>query len=108
LLTVPFPVNTTPNAIRGDFMNLFMTFDVSVPSLKDAFLGTGSSTPAVEGGNPLTALLLGSTSAGPGTASQPQVGHGAGAPETDSATAMPSPTPSPAPCPLLSALLGQC
>ncbi|MGY2876501.1 phospholipid/cholesterol/gamma-HCH transport system substrate-binding protein [Marmoricola sp. URHA0025 HA25] len=107
LLTVPFPVNTTPNAIRGDFMNLFMTFDVSVPSLKEAFLRNGPSTPAFGTGDPLTALLLGGTSAAPSTASPPQVGPAA-APVTDGPAAAPSPTPSPAPCPLLSALLGQC
>lgn len=39
LITVPFPVGTSENAFRGDYVNLFATVDVSVPSLTAAFLG---------------------------------------------------------------------
>ncbi|MEU0313094.1 MCE family protein [Nocardioides sp. NPDC006273] len=39
LITVPFPVGTSENAFRGDYVNLFATIDVSVPSLTAAFLG---------------------------------------------------------------------
>lgn len=39
LITVPFPVGTSENALRGDYANLFATIDVSVPSLTAAFLG---------------------------------------------------------------------
>lgn len=105
LITVPFSVNTTTNAVRGDYMNLFATFDVSLPSLKEAFLGNGLSTPAFEATDPITGPILGSSSsdapgAAPGTASS-----SATAPTTGTT---PAPAPTKNPCPLLSALLGAC
>lgn len=104
LITIPFPAMTTVNAVRGDYMNLFTTFDVSVPSLKEAFLGTSLSATAA-GSDPLAALFLptpapakGSTQVPTGTAPSP----------TGTPTATPTATPGPPPCPLLSALLGGC
>ncbi|WP_281168899.1 MCE family protein [Gordonia aichiensis] len=32
-LTVPFPINTTSRAIRGDYMNLFLTLDISADKI---------------------------------------------------------------------------
>jgi hypothetical protein len=94
------------NAVRGDYMNLFTTFDVSVPSLKEAFLGTSLSAPAL-GSDPITApffAALEKTTAGPTqtgvTGTPPAV--------TSSSTPAPAPAPSSQPCPLLSALLGAC
>ena len=34
-LTIPFPVMTTPNAVRGDYANLFLTLDLRSKSLPD-------------------------------------------------------------------------
>jgi phospholipid/cholesterol/gamma-HCH transport system substrate-binding protein len=107
LLTIPFPVMTTVNAARGDYMNLFTTFDVSVPSLKEAFLGNGLSAPH-PGSDPLTAPLFASLD-GPGAAPTQTGGPGPAAPpQTSHPAPVPSAAPSPVPCPLLNALLGQC
>lgn len=104
LITVPFPVNTTVNAVRGDYMNLFTTFDVSVASLTDAFLGSRLSVPALESTDPLTGLSLGSLQ-GPVPAS----GASDSPPASTPAPLAPAgPAVSPTPCPLLSALLGGC
>lgn len=51
MLTVPFPAMTAPNAIQGDYTNLFATVDLSSTSLARAFL---ASRPAVQAGNPVT------------------------------------------------------
>lgn len=106
LITVPFPVMTTSNGVRGDYMNLFSTFDVSVDSLKEAFLGNSLSTGAL-GADPLAALFLPLTSAPtPGTTQTP--GDGTAPSATGKPAPAPGTTPSPGPCPLLSALLGGC
>lgn len=104
LITVPFPIMTTLNGVRGDYMNLFTTFDVSVPSLKEAFLGN-SLSPDAPGSDPLTAPLL----APLGLPTQPptrpsSTGPAASAPSS----APPAPSPSSPHCSLLSALLGGC
>lgn len=41
-LTIPFPAMTTTNALRGDYANLFATFDLRTSSLTDTWL-TGCS-----------------------------------------------------------------
>lgn len=102
LITVPFPVNTTTNAVRGDYMNLFTTFDVSLPSLREAFLGNGLSVPALEATDPVTGPVGGSTGTAPSAPDAPA------APQTLGPGPVPDPGPSPAPCSLLSALLGAC
>ena len=107
LITVPFPVNTTSKAVRGDYMNLFATFDVSLPSLKEAFLGNGLSLPAFESTDPITGPVLGSlggstVAGGPTEASGTEPG-----PVTSDPAAAPSPAPAPS-CGLLKSLLGGC
>lgn len=107
LLTAPFPANTTMNAIRGDYMNLFTTFDVSLEALSEAFLGAGLTLPA--------------SASAPAAADSPER---AGAPESDdvhrssrvgpapSAEPTASPPPAPAPkntsCSLIKSILGGC
>jgi phospholipid/cholesterol/gamma-HCH transport system substrate-binding protein len=106
LITIPFPVMTTVNAVRGDYMNLFTTFDVAVPSLKEAFLDKSlSATPL--GSDPITAPIFASLQ-GPGVGSTQPGGSATAPPSTGNSAPVPSPAPSPVPCPLLSALLGQC
>lgn len=38
-ITIPFPAMTTENALRGDFANLFATFDLRTNSLSESFAG---------------------------------------------------------------------
>jgi phospholipid/cholesterol/gamma-HCH transport system substrate-binding protein len=38
-MTIPFPLMTSGNGIKGDYMNLFTTFDLRGTSLADAWLG---------------------------------------------------------------------
>jgi len=106
LITIPFPVMTTLNGVRGDYMNLFSTFDVSLPSLKEAFLGNSLSADA-SGPDPLAALFLPSSSAPKPKSAQPP-GVGTAPSSTGTPVPAPDPTPDPRPCSLLSALLGGC
>jgi phospholipid/cholesterol/gamma-HCH transport system substrate-binding protein len=50
-LTLPFPVMTTRNAIKGDYTNLFTTLDLRGSSLADAWLG--GLPPALQAGDPV-------------------------------------------------------
>jgi len=106
-LTVPFPVNTTSNMVRGDYTNLFMTFDVSPEALADSFLGIGRAGPAFEAGNPLTSPLGSSP-----TEVAPRSGLASGTASPSAPAPTPAPTPDtdpgPAPCSLLASLLGGC
>lgn len=103
LITVPFPVNTTSNAVRGDYMNLFATFDVSLPSLQEAFLGNGLSVPALEATDPILGPILGSLGA-----LSPKGGEHPGSGTVVPPTSAPTPAPIKKPCPPLNALLGGC
>lgn len=38
--TIPFPVTTAANTIRGDYINLFMNLDISIPTLQNDVLGS--------------------------------------------------------------------
>jgi phospholipid/cholesterol/gamma-HCH transport system substrate-binding protein len=58
IATVPFPLRTTSNAMRGDYTNIFTTIDVSTPALLEAFVGNAASpTPADDLTDPLRAPL---------------------------------------------------
>lgn len=50
-LTIPFPVMTTQNALRGDYANLFATIDLGANSLIDSWLG--GVPPAMQAGDPV-------------------------------------------------------
>lgn len=104
LLTTPFPVATSRDAIKGDYANLFLTLDVSGTSLAESFLGLGKTAPAFSqaqdpigaplglDGNPLTSGAAGGT-----------------ATPADPAPTPADPSEAPAkPCGLLKSLLGGC
>jgi phospholipid/cholesterol/gamma-HCH transport system substrate-binding protein len=54
-LTIPFPVMTTRNAIKGDYTNLFTTFDLRGSGLADAWLS--GLPPALQAGDPIRVPL---------------------------------------------------
>lgn len=87
LTTFPFPWNTAPNALRGDYANLFMTIDLTLPVLKDHFLsGTPLERVPVPGErtvDPLRAPIIGSHAAGSETPEFPDDNR-PGAPARDS------------------------
>lgn len=92
--TIPFPAMTTPNAIKGDYANLFATIDVTTDSLLGSWLA-----PANPGGeliDPVTAPLAPS----PSGTSKTETKKGA------SATTEPGTAPEPSSC--LLAILGIC
>ena len=104
LITVPFPIRTSTNAFRGDYFNLFATFDVSPQALSEAFLNAGLATAAPttaagdkpkQGANPQ------------GTATERRAPDAASAPSAGGSTPAPEPTPRTA-CPLLKTILGGC
>ncbi|MFC0453755.1 MCE family protein [Rhodococcus jostii] len=77
--TIPFPVTTTQRAVRGDYMNLFLTLDVSAETIGGKVLGSipldelAGLNPARQAVNPLLAPTGATTSDGP-AASAPQNG----------------------------------
>ncbi|WP_213576049.1 MCE family protein [Rhodococcus sp. USK13] len=77
--TIPFPVTTTQRAVRGDYMNLFLTLDVSAETVGGKVLGSipldelAGLNPARQAVNPLLAPAGATTSDGP-AASAPQNG----------------------------------
>lgn len=85
-LSAPFPVSTFENMARGDYLNLFMTLDLSSETLANDVLGSFpdmqlSAPSSLEAPvNPLTAPL--------GSLGAPQP-----PPEADSATESPEDTP---------------
>jgi phospholipid/cholesterol/gamma-HCH transport system substrate-binding protein len=50
-ITVPFPAMTASNGIKGDYMNMFLTFDLRGSTLADAWLG--GLPPALQAGDPV-------------------------------------------------------
>lgn len=59
--TIPFPVTTTQRAVRGDYVNLFLTLDVSAATIGGKVLGSiplaalAGLNPARQAANPLLA-----------------------------------------------------
>ncbi|GAA3520340.1 MCE family protein [Nocardioides daeguensis] len=116
-ITVPFPLMTSQEVIRGDYANLFATIDVSVNELAGQFL-RGGLLPGLAGGDPLrdpveapfgtqsgAAETPGTTD--PATPSAPAAEGGVETPAPD--TGAPAPAPQGAPvCGLLKQLLGGC
>lgn len=106
-LTIPFPVMTTRNALRGDYANLFTTLDLRDSSLLASWLGligVPATTPA-DAPAPETPTVPETPVPAPGTPGTPA--------PTDQATpgdvpATPAPSdPAPA-CGLLKKILGGC
>ena len=62
-VSFPFPITTLDNAVKGDYMNLFVTVDLSLQSLQDDFLkqipilGSLPLSTIGQAKNPLTAPL---------------------------------------------------
>ena len=77
--TIPFPATTTQRAVRGDYMNLFLTLDVSAETIGGKVLGSipldelAGLNPARQAVNPLLAPTGAPTSDGP-AASAPKNG----------------------------------
>ncbi|MFS3128219.1 MCE family protein [Nocardioides sp. Bht2] len=93
--TIPFPAMTTPNAIKGDYANLFATIDVTTDSLLGSWLSA-----AGPGGVPVDPTIAPNAPSKPGKKA-PAKEPGATAPST-----APSATPSTSSC--LLAFLGIC
>lgn len=104
-LTVPFPVMTTQNAIKGDYANLFATIDLTTSTLSSAFLNSAAPvSAALQAKNPLTAPLSVATNQGAPRTALPSTSGSAGAAPSTTAT----PSPSPTSCGLVQGLLGRC
>lgn len=62
-LTIPFPVSTTARGIRGDYLNLFLTLDVSTETIANKVIPSvtrqqrTTPAPARQNANPLRAPL---------------------------------------------------
>jgi phospholipid/cholesterol/gamma-HCH transport system substrate-binding protein len=102
MITLPFPVMTTPNAIKGDFSNLFATIDLSLPTLTRNWFA-GGVLPSMQAGDPttdpLTPIAPGPTSPTAGPDDEPSNGN------DDVAPTVPTPGTD---CGLLGSLLGGC
>jgi phospholipid/cholesterol/gamma-HCH transport system substrate-binding protein len=55
-ITIPFPAMTASNGIKGDYMNMFLTFDLRGSTLADAWLG--GLPPALQAGDPVQDPLV--------------------------------------------------
>ncbi|GAB2977564.1 MCE family protein [Nocardioides montaniterrae] len=63
-LTIPFPVMTTMNAVRGDYANLFLTLDLRSKSLPDVSALLGGLPVADQLTDPVQAPLAAGSAAG--------------------------------------------
>jgi phospholipid/cholesterol/gamma-HCH transport system substrate-binding protein len=70
-ITVPFPAMTATNGVKGDYMNMFVTFDLRGSTLADAWLG--GLPPALQAGDPVEDPL---TTPGPDQDEDPDGGLG--------------------------------
>jgi phospholipid/cholesterol/gamma-HCH transport system substrate-binding protein len=95
LATFPFPVSAVLNSTRGDYSNVYIILDLTLPTLADSWLsgtlGTNGTTdkPATKKNNPVTnplqGLLPGSSSSGGSSSSN------------GSSSSSPNPAPSSSP-----------
>lgn len=105
-LTIPFPVMTTGNAIKGDYANLFATLDLRSGSLVDSWLG--GLPPALQAGDPVQDPLMPSATEKDEAGADDTGDDKAPADEpSDDGTPTPDPAPQPKPGCLLR-LLGLC
>ncbi|MFC7505370.1 MCE family protein [Nocardioides sp. CPCC 206347] len=107
-LTIPFPVMTTGNAIKGDYANLFATLDLRTGSLVDSWLG--GLPPALQAGDPVQDPL---TPAEPAAGEPDEAPADSAGDSTGDKAGVPAPAPAPAPAPqpkpgCLLRLLGLC
>jgi phospholipid/cholesterol/gamma-HCH transport system substrate-binding protein len=112
--TLPFPLQTIDRAFRGDYANVFVTLDLTLPQLLADFVGgpaaPGASLgPAHQAKNPITAPLHPRTAGAPGPSKSRAPAQPSAAPSpTPSPTGSPTPSPTGPRCNLLQALLGGC
>lgn len=109
-VTIPFPVMTSDQAVRGDYANLFATLDLSLPSLAEAFLGTGNPA-ALDAADPVTGPLdgLSRQRTGPGDTSPLPEPSATPAPRPSTATSTAPSAPSePTKGSCLLGLIGDC
>lgn len=130
-VSVPFPIMTSDQALKGDYANLFATIDVSNRALVENFLQAGAGSPIRDGGagdldqaglgqllDPPTPPLIGGLLGGAvqgvtggllgglaGGASPSSPSRG---PSTGGSAPSRSPSPTPGGCGLLGPLLGGC
>ncbi|GAA3686077.1 MCE family protein [Nocardioides ginsengisoli] len=102
-LTIPFPVMTTRNALKGDYANLFATLDLRDQSLLGSWLGLIGVPAAAQAGDPVTDPL---TPPAVGTPAAPATGTPA-TPTPTPEVPTPTPTETPKKCGLLK-ILGMC
>lgn len=104
LISLPFPIMTAGNAVKGDYANLFATLDLRLPVLARNF-GVDLSPTSNQASNPVTDPATG-IGLPPSTSS---IGKSPGAsPSTSAPSAGPSSSPTAAPdCGILK-LLGAC
>ncbi|HEX4189454.1 MAG TPA: MCE family protein [Marmoricola sp.] len=117
--TFPFPLKTTPIAVRGDFANFFPTIDVSLPQLTANFLGgpadeSGDSMPstAFERFDPFFGPLTVHSATPPATTKKstkkPARGSTSSTGSSSAPTAPAAPTSPTKPCNIIAAILGGC
>jgi phospholipid/cholesterol/gamma-HCH transport system substrate-binding protein len=104
-ITIPFPVMTASNALKGDYANLFATIDLSTTALTGSWLG--GLAPALQAGDPVQNPLAPAPADGDGAGDAPP--GTPDAPEGKPAPAPPaSPTPTEQPRGCLLQILGLC
>lgn len=105
-LTIPFPVMTARNALKGDYANLFATLDLRGQSLLGSWLGLIGTPPALQAGDPVEGPLAPPAA---GTPTAPATPAPTGAPsQAPAPTPTPTPTDEPKSCGLLGKILGAC
>ncbi|HVK29921.1 MAG TPA: MlaD family protein [Nocardioides sp.] len=103
-ITIPFPVMTASNALKGDYANLYATLDLSTTALSDAWLG--GLSPALQAGDPIENPLAPATEDS-GTATGDDTGGSAPAKPEQDEPATPTPSEEPKSGCLLQ-ILGLC
>jgi phospholipid/cholesterol/gamma-HCH transport system substrate-binding protein len=112
-VSFPFPITTLFKAVKGDYMNLFETLDLSVSSIKRDFLqqipvvGSSQDDTVREANNPLTAPL-GPAVPKTGTTKPSQPKTAPSRTHVPAPTHSASPSSAPSSCSLLGTVLGSC
>lgn len=106
-ITIPFPVMTASNALKGDYANLFATIDLSATALTSSWLG--GLSPALQAGDPVENPLAPTPEDTPGTGGADETGGAPGPGEKPSGSPAPvPPTPTEQPRGCLLQILGLC
>lgn len=92
-LSIPFPIMTTGDAVKGDYANLFATIDLSPEALANSFLKLGLEGPGLL--DPLGSLLAPGPSVDPAKPGAPKPSSGAPAGGAGATPAPPAASVSP-------------